>query len=122
MTDDTLAIWGVLREAPVASIDFDAVAARASDDITFRVKNRSYRNTAHDVVVSFDETSPAAPQLYLSADGITFTASLTLGDLPASAVSPILTLRRATPSGATGAYTCTLRAVATGGWTAPPTV
>jgi hypothetical protein len=117
---DTLSFWGITRDARVVKIDFGAVPARSSGDVTFRVKNESSRYTAQAVTVDFDESAAGATQLFLSADGYRFATSLTLGDLPPAALSPVLTMRRVTASDApVGEYQCSLR-VRAAAWSSPP--
>lgn len=105
---DALALWSPTLQAVITSIDLGNVVAGSSDDWRFQVKNLSAVYAARDVQVSTVGTD--AEQFYLSADATRFTASLSLGDLPATAASPVLTLRRVTPSvAATGARSCSLR-------------
>src|SRR3954447_24146331 len=99
MAADTLALWGYTRDLPIAQIDFGTLPYRSSGDIRVRVKNRSGQYQANGVVVSVEDvTADAAGQLLLSLDGVTFTAAVAIGDLPAAAISPVVWLRRVTAS------------------------
>lgn len=108
---DMLALWGEQRSARITRIDFGSVPARSSGDVRFRVKNLSAQYTAQDTVVCVEAaTADAAAQLLLSLDGLTFTATVSLGDIPAAGISPAVTLRRATASDAPrGTTEATLR-------------
>lgn len=109
---DTLALWTQTRSARITRIDFQAVPARSSGDVSFRVCNQSSQYTARNVTLAVDEVTPgAAGQLLLSRDGHNFAATISLGDLSATAVSPVVWLRRTTPSdAATGAAQCRVHA------------
>lgn len=114
---DRLSLWGVARDARLARIDFTTVPARSSNDTTLRVKNESSSYRARDVTVAFTAGPNDPYEFFLSLDGETFTASVTLGDLAPTAFSRSITLRRVTPSTtAPGSYRCNLRASATS-WT-----
>lgn len=105
---DTLALWSPTLAAAMSVVDFGTVMAGSSGDLSFRVKNLSSTYTAVAVVVSFTGTD--GEQFYLSADQRRFTGTYALGNLPPSAVSRRLFVRRVTPSGADiGSYTCNLR-------------
>lgn len=98
---DRLALWSSARDAAIARIDFGAVPARSSGDVTFRVKNQSSQYTARTVVVSTEDVTPGgSSQLLLSLDGLMFAAAVPLGDLAAAAISPVVWLRRTTASDA----------------------
>ncbi len=91
----------------------------SSDDMMFRLRNVSSTYDAVDVTVAIDESgtpgSPAAgSQHYLSLDGLVFAATVSLDNLAADTVSPLIWLRRVTPSTATagGPYGFKLRATA----------
>lgn len=112
---DMLALWGDTRSARVSRIDFGSVPARSSSDVRLRVRNLSSQYTARGVVISVEDvTAWASTQLLLSLDGVNFTATVMVGDLPATGTSPVFTLRRATPSDEpTGAKECNIRVHAT---------
>lgn len=110
---DTLAIWGFTTDAAATRLNMGAATPlRTTNDLRFRVKNTSTLYAAKAVTVSL--TGPDAGQLYLSLDGITFTATAELGDLAATATSAPIWLRRVTPStAALGAHTATVQATPT---------
>lgn len=104
---DTLAAWSPTSNLQLTTLDFGSSPAGSSADLTFRVRNMSTLYTAQGVTVGLTGTD--ATQCYVSADGLTFIATVTLGDLLPSAVSGLLYLRRVTPTGSsTGAKTCNL--------------
>lgn len=114
---DIVALWGVTRDAQLSTIDFGDVPARTSEEITFRVKNRSGVYTAMGVYVSAETGD--SEDIYLSTDGRVFAARVDLGPLLPGAVSPPIIMRRTTAAtAAPGAKTCNVRAGATG-WTDP---
>lgn len=103
MAEDILTAWAVDASGELLNVQFGTVRPASAADRTFRVKNLSTAYTAREVAVSVQDSAHAdATDLYLSLDGQTFTASVALGDLPPSATSPALTLRRVTPHDATG--------------------
>lgn len=98
---DRLALYSSARDAAITRIDFGAVPARSSGDVTFRLKNQSSQYTAQAVVISAEDVTPGgSSQLLLSLEGFTFAGSVALGDLAAAAISPVIWLRRTTPSDA----------------------
>jgi hypothetical protein len=119
---DTLVFWQPDTNASLSAATLPTTAARrSSQQTTFRLHNASDSYTAVTVVVDLVDRSPtatisAAAQYLLSADAITYTATLTLDTLVPGATSPPLYLRRVTPSDApTGTWPFTLRAQA-GSW------
>lgn len=112
---DTLSIWDYSSLTRLSALDFGASVAATSDDLTLRVVNDSDVYQAEDVTVSVDGTN--SDQLWLSLDGESFAATVSVGDLPPGAASAPLWLRRVTASTATaGLCTAGLHAVPTG-WT-----
>lgn len=103
---DRLVFWHPTldQELPPAYLDWGNVPRGSTEDRTFRVKNLSATLTATDVVVSPDaptDTTPSvAGQHVLSTDGVTFTGSIAVGDLPPGGISSVCTARRITPSDA----------------------
>lgn len=96
---DQLAIWGVRTDARMTRIDFGSVPRRSSGDEVFRVRNQSTQYLARGVRANVEAVTPFADtQFLLSLDGASFTAAVDLGDLPPGAISPVITLRRVTPS------------------------
>lgn len=113
---DALAFMSVAADATLISFVLGTVAARSSADYRARVANRSTVYLAGQVSVWVDGED--ADQFLLSPDGLYFARTLTVGDLPASAVSSPFYLRRITPAAASGACLATLRAAAQT-WTQP---
>jgi hypothetical protein len=109
---DELALWSVSESTRLTTIAWGTVVPGSSADFVFRVKNSSAIYTASGVTIELSGTG--ALDHYLSLDGLNFAATVPLGDLPASAVSASVTLRRVTPSArAAGAGTCNLLLQAT---------
>lgn len=107
-TGSGLSVWSASTNSQLTTLDFGTVNPGSSDDLTFRVKNLSSANTAQGVTVSLDGTH--AVRFYLSTDGRRFAATATIGNLPPSAVSGLITLRRVIPSAASnGEQDCDLR-------------
>lgn len=112
---DSLAIWlpGVNAPAPSNYFSWGSVAAGSSADKQFRVKNISLVSKAIGVTVSLSGSgsgfaNPANLHL-LSTDETRFTASVSLGSLPPSSTSGIITLRRVIPYALSiGAKACDL--------------
>lgn len=118
---ETLAFWHPSEDDYITSSFFDwgTVAAGSSDDKMFRIRNESTVYDAVGVVVSLHPLeAPATPgaqyQHYLSLDGNVFTATVSV-DIAAATLSPLLWLRRVTPSTATtgGPFGFEIRATAT---------
>jgi hypothetical protein len=101
-----LAIWHPTSDAHIsgAYYDWGDTPRSSSADRTCRVKNMSATLKAEAITVAFDiltDTTPSVPaQFLVSEDGLTFTATADIGDLPAGGISPILTVRRNTPTNA----------------------
>ncbi len=105
---DKLTVWGFAVDAQIAEFSLGDAPKRSSADWRFKVKNLSSTYTANDVTVHLD--GPDAWQLLLSLDGTTWTASVDLGTVAATAVTAPIWLRRVTPSTAgTGPATATMR-------------
>lgn len=103
---DRLRLWHPTLDQEIGGAYFDwgDVARSTSADRTFRVKNNSAALTANGIVVSLSaltDTTPSVPgQHLLSQDGVNFAATQNIGVLSPGAISPVLTLRRVTPSNA----------------------
>jgi len=93
---DRLALWGFAANAEVAGFTLGDAPQRSSADWRFRVKNLSSTYTARTVTVHLDGDD--SWQLLLSLDGVTWTATASLGDVNANAVTAPVWLRRVTPS------------------------
>lgn len=87
---ETLSAYSATADEPI-ELAFGTVAPGTSADIKFRVHNGSDKYFAVGIGAVADETA-----LYLSTDGVTFTAQCLVGDLPPQGTSPTLTLRRVT--------------------------
>ena len=101
-----LAIWHPTTDAHVTGAYFDwgDVPRSSSQDRTFRVKNMSSTLNAIGIGLGLEaltDTSPSVPgQHTLSSDGTTFAATLSISDLAPGGISPVLFLRRVTPTNA----------------------
>lgn len=97
---DHLAIWDPTLDQEVggAYFDFGDVVDTGVYTKDFRVKNMSTTKTATNVQASFESLSGSdmsVDGLDISADGgVTYTTSLTIGDLAPSQISSVLTVRR----------------------------
>lgn len=92
-------------EVPPSYFDWGNVPRASSADRTFRIKNLSPDLTAEGVYLSTESLTPGAPSvasmIMLSDDGgVSFRASLDLGDLAPGEISPVLTARRNIPDNA----------------------
>lgn len=102
----TLALWHPTAEAQLtaANLAWGTIPPRSTGDLRFRVRNRSTTKTANTITVSLVDlddpvASPTvASQQLLSADGLLFTASLTITQLKPLMTTAVLTLRRVTAS------------------------
>ncbi len=113
---DVLSLWQARGDAALSTLALGDVPAGSSADTQFRVKNLSSVLTATGVQLTF--TGSAAGELWLSADGQRFAASVSIGNLRPGSASPIVTLRRVTPAAAAaGEHSATLQLLATS-WTA----
>lgn len=101
-----LRIWHPTLDQEVGAAYFDwaDVAQGTSADRTFRVKNNSATLTANSISLTLGaptDTTPSVPgQHLLSQDGSNFAASQNIGGLAPGGISPVITLRRVTPSNA----------------------
>lgn len=104
--EDRLEIWHPTLDqvAPGAHFDWGDTPRGSSADKTFRVKNMSDSLTANSVVLSFDTISDSSPSFggshTLSTDGSIFTSSVTIPSISPGQISPVITVRRSTPSNA----------------------
>lgn len=71
---------------------------------TFRIKNTSATQLAHDCTMALNTLANESPSPTswhsLSTDNSTFTSTLTLGDIAANSMTGVLYLKRTTPSNA----------------------
>lgn len=93
---ETLSFYDVENAASTTTLDIGTVAPHSSDDSMLRVVNNSGLYQAQDVIVSV--TGDDAIQLWLSTDGDTFAASISVGDISPGGSSPTFWLRRVTDS------------------------
>lgn len=106
MADNLTIIHDATSEALVGTdFDWGSIFPQSSEDKFFRVKNNSVFYTAVNVVVSLEDVGGVAvpsvsAQHLLSVDDVVFSATLSLGDIPPTAISPVITLRRSTASDA----------------------
>lgn len=89
-----------------AYLDWGNAMQGSSEDRTFRIKNESDTLTANNVVVSAETpttdhaTIPFVGQLSLSLDGVSFAQQQNIVAIAPNAISPVITVRRVTPSNA----------------------
>lgn len=117
---DRLSIWDPVSDVrlPAADLDWGDVPRSSSADVPFRIKNLSPTLAANNIVVGFEaltDTTPSVPaQHLLSSDGISYTSTLNIAAIAPGGVSPVLTLRRVTPSNANlGLWSLRIKAEAT---------
>lgn len=103
-TEGSLTFWHPVDDGPPADSYLleGMIAAGSSGDVRLRVHNDSDLYAAAAVVVAVGapadtDLADASGEYLLSGDGATFTATITLPDLPPQAVSEPFTLRRVTP-------------------------
>jgi hypothetical protein len=103
---DRLRIWHPTLDQEVGPAHFDwgNVPRGSSADKTFRLKNNSSTLTAGTISVSIEAPTNTTPsvsgQHTFSTDGTTFGATASLATLAPGALSPVITLRRVTPTNA----------------------
>lgn len=118
---DRLEVWHPTLDERVSPTYFDwGKSPRGSSaDRTFRVKNLSPSRRASAIMVYCDaltDTYPSVAYQHYVAMGSVFANSLTIASLEPGRISPVITLRRITPSDATmGVWSPRLRVV-NGGW------
>lgn len=105
---DNLVFHDYTSGAGVTAVDLGAVAPSSSDDTMLRVANTSTTFQAENVTVSL--SGEHASQIWLSADGDSFAATLDLGDIPPDSISAPFWVRRVTPSSGVGSCTASLTA------------
>ncbi len=120
---DGLVFWHPANDTALYPNEYFALGDApkgSSDDLPFRIANLSLAYGAQNVVISAavsgSQGTPAAhTQLYLSTDGFVWTATATIPAIGPATASPMVWLRRVTPTTATtgGPYGFTLRAAAT---------
>lgn len=92
------------QKQPPNWFDWGNTPRQSTDQVSFRLRNMSPFLMANDVVVSLDaltDTSPSVEdQHFLSLDTIRWSASVDAGDIAADSLSPVVHLRRVTPSNA----------------------
>lgn len=99
-----------------ADLDFGDTPQGTTDTKQFRVKNVSATLTANDTVISDEaltDASPSIPPQYqYSLDGITFTQTVTIPSIAPATISPVVYVRRITPTNAAlSVYTVRIKAV-----------
>lgn len=113
----TLAIYDVVATDLITAVSIGTVAPGSSDDTALRVYNQSDLYVADAVQVTLG--GPNAGQIYLSDDGIVFTTTVSLGDIPPGGYSAVFVLRRVTHHiTADQSYSATLIATPAG-WSDP---
>lgn len=111
-TPDRLRLWHPTLDEPLddntsadgAWLDWGDVTQGTTADKQFRIKNESTTLTANDINLSTntltDATVSIPPQITYSNGGA-FSTTLAIGNLAPGAISPVITVRRTTPTNAT---------------------
>lgn len=105
-TEKRIEFWHPTIDQKISPADFDwgDCPRYSSGQTTFRLKNMSPVLTAFNVVVSMlalTDTTPSVPaQHFLSDDAAHWAATVDAGAIASDGLSPILYLRRVTPSNA----------------------
>jgi|GEM_PF-1573539 len=115
---DRLAFWHPTLDQAIApaALDFGDIPQGNSGTRQVRIKNLSATLTANAITVAVSDLLPeyTGSDMQLSADNVTYAASISIGNLAASIISPILYVRRSVPGAeATGLRTARLIASAT---------
>lgn len=106
VTENRIEFWHPTIDQKISPGDFDwgNCPRQSTGQLSFRLKNMSDTLTAFGVVVSMlalTDTTPSVPaQHFLSDDAAHWAATLNAGAIASSGLSPILYLRRVTPSNA----------------------
>jgi hypothetical protein len=106
VTEDRIEFWHPTIDQKISPGDFDwgNCPRQSTGQLSFRLKNMSPTLTAFDVIVSMlalTDTTPSVPaQHFLSSDGVHWAATVNAGAVASDGMSPILYLRRVTPSNA----------------------
>lgn len=103
---DHLEFWddsGVARLSG-SYLDWQDVARNTTATKIFKVKNMSGSLTAQSVVLSFETLTDTTPTFSgthtFSTDNVTYTSTLSLGNLAPGALSPVIYVKKTTPSNA----------------------
>lgn len=110
-TPDRLRIWHPTLDEPLddntsadgAHLDWGDTTQGTTADKQFRIKNNSTTLTANSVALTTEvlsDTTPALGAQLTYSDGGSFATSITIGTLAPGAISPVLTVRRATDAAA----------------------
>jgi len=106
VTENRIEFWHPTIDQKISPSDFDwgDCPRYSTGQVSFRLKNMSPTLTAFGVLVSMlalTDTTPSVPaQHFLSDDGVHWAATVDAGAIASSGMSPILYLRRVTPSNA----------------------
>lgn len=114
---DALVFYDVSTAIAVTTLDLGTVAAASSDDTQLRIYNTSGSYQANDVVVSV--TGSNNLDLYLSTDGLLFTATAEVGDISPGGYSPVVWMRRITDHFASAGVRSATVQVTPGSWSNP---
>lgn len=109
--DDRLRPWHPTLDEPLddptsedgAWLDFGNVPRATTADKTFRIKNNSGTLTANAIDISttiITDGSPTIPPQFTYSDGGAFATTINIGTLSPGQISPVITIRRTTPSNA----------------------
>lgn len=104
---DKLTMWDPVLDQPLggAALDFGDVPQGNTQTKTFRIKNESASLTASSITIDdqalTDYTPSIPPQYDYSIDGgATYAQTVNIGNLGPGAISPVVTVRKSTPSNA----------------------
>lgn len=110
-TPDRLRFWHPTLDEPLDDatssdggfLDFGDATRGTTADKTFRIKNNSASLTANTITIGLDVLTDASPTLttqFTLSDGGAFGATVSIASLAPGAISPVITIRRTTPSNA----------------------
>lgn len=106
VTEDRIEFWHPTIDQKISPSDFDwgDCPRQSTGQVSFRLRNMSPSLTAFNVIVealALTDTTPSVPaQHFLSDDAAHWAATVDAGAIAPEGMSPILYLRRVTPSDA----------------------
>jgi hypothetical protein len=121
--DQQVAFWSPTHDIrlPAETLSWGDVNISSSGDKTFRIKNISELLTAEDITISaYYTVLPITPspdeQFLFSLDGSTWLDVLPISNLSPRSISPVIHMRRVTPSNAALGYWAPRVRIDVGGW------
>lgn len=106
VTEDRIEFWHPTADQKISvnALDWGNCPRQSTGQVSFRLKNLSPALTANGIIVAgsaLTDTTPSVPaQHFLSKDASLWTATVNAGAIPPLGMSPVLYLRRVTPSNA----------------------